>query len=59
MWHCGHGFGDGTRTLLKVDLRTGEILINHLDEFWSRSDYVTSSRKDEPFNWIKQAGKMK
>ena len=42
MWRCGHGFDDSTRTLLKVDLHTGEILINHLDEFWSESEYVAS-----------------
>lgn len=44
MWRCGKGFGDSTKILLKVDLHTGEILINHLDEFWAESDYVTSSR---------------
>lgn len=44
MWRCGSGFGDTTRILLQVNLLTGEILINHLDEFWSQSDYVTSSK---------------
>ena len=44
MWRCGKGFGDSTKILLKVDLHTGEILINHLDEFWSQSNNVTSVR---------------
>ncbi|NLG86016.1 MAG: hypothetical protein GX489_02150 [Firmicutes bacterium] len=44
MWRCGNGFDETTKILLKVDLHTGEILINHLDEFWSQSDYVTSSK---------------
>ena len=35
MWRCGQGFEDSTRILLKVDLHTGEILVNNLDEFWA------------------------
>ena len=35
MWRCGQGFEDSTRILLKVDLNTGEILVNNLDEFWA------------------------
>ena len=54
MWRCGHGFGDGTRVLLKVDLDSGDILINHLDEFWSRSDYVTSAGGDEQVDLTEQ-----
>ncbi|HKM39695.1 MAG TPA: hypothetical protein VJ036_05440 [bacterium] len=55
MWRCGHGFGDGTRILLKVDLHSGEILVNHLDEFWSQSDYVTSAYGDEDRGWTERA----
>ncbi|MGI6129961.1 MAG: hypothetical protein ACOYEO_07715 [bacterium] len=44
MWRLGKGFSNSTKILLKVDLNTGEILVNHLDEFWAESNYVTSTR---------------
>ncbi|NMA55446.1 MAG: hypothetical protein GX952_05885 [Firmicutes bacterium] len=59
MWRCGHGFDDGTRILLKVDLHSGKILVNHLDEFWAKSDYVTSSGEEGQLKWAGQAGLKK